>query len=88
MRALYHKIWNSIWRSKTRAQNKIKQGTIYLRGEQSHFQAAIVKALGFDGKNSRLNFDITIDLLESFKANKLTYRVDYVVERSPTTDSN
>lgn len=89
MRTLYQKIWQIIWRSKNQAKDKIKQGTIYLRGEPSHIHAAVVKALGLEGKNNRLNFDITIDLLESFRSNKVTYRVDYVVERSPTpTDSN
>lgn len=59
-------------------KNKPIKGTVYLQGEQSHFDSAIAKALNVDIKKYRLSFDICIDILESLKNEKLIYRVDYV----------
>ena len=60
--------------------NKQRQGTIYLQGEQVYFQTTVANALNVHG-NDHLTFDISIDLFQSWKNGKITYRVEYAIER-------
>ena len=80
MDIIRHKINNLLGSNKARLKEKLRKGTLYLQGEQVHFQAAVAQALNLKDKNSRLTFDISIDLLQSLKNKDLIYRVDYAIE--------
>ena len=70
---------NSVGQNKVLFNNRPKYGTIYLYGEQIHFHSAVARALTLDSDQG-LSFEISIDLLQSWRNKDLTYRVDYAIK--------
>lgn len=60
-------------------KRRAKSGRLYLTGEQTHLRAAVARALGLAGRERRLTFNISIDILKSLKTGDVVYRVDYSV---------